>query len=510
MTTQEVPPVFSVIPSFDPSARPEVRIAEKPPADATAIGVFVPAEGDVPAELRADREALEAAGFDASAGSALVLPATDGVTHVAVGLGDARVLTATSLRESAAAFARAAGKHGRIVLVLPEHTSLAPTVAAQAAVEGALLARYSYNVLRTEAKGTALERLTLVSTAGTDVAAGADKGRILASAQMLARDFANTPHNHLNATHLGEIAQALGEVAGFGVEVFDKARLQEMGCGGLLGVNQGSTEPPRMIKLTFQPAVESRGQLGLVGKGIMYDSGGLSLKPSDPVHAQMKNDMSGAGAILAAFSVLRELECPIKATAYLMCTDNMPSGTAMALGDVIKMRNGTTVEVEDTDAEGRLVLADGLVLAAEDAPDAIVDMATLTGSALRALGPWLAAVIGTNQDVIDQVKAAGEAADEPMWQLPLHTPYKTMLESTVADMKNVAPIGWPDAIIASLFLSTFVSDVPWAHIDICGTAQNAADRAWRTAGCSGFGARLLLEFMLDFEVPVPDEKGVSA
>jgi leucyl aminopeptidase len=195
---------------------------------------------------------------------------------------------------------------------------------------------------------------------------------------------------------------------------------------------------------------------------------------------------------------LAELGCATAVTGFLMCTDNMPSGSAMALGDVITIHGGTTVEVEDTDAEGRLIMADALVLAAEEKPDAIVDIATLTGSALRALGPWIAAVLGTDQGAVEQVKSAADATDEPVWQLPLYTPYKEKLDSGVADLKNVAPIGWPDAIMASLFLSTFVGDVPWAHIDICGPAQIDAERAWRTAGCSGFGARLLLQLALSF------------
>ncbi len=180
--------------------------------------------------------------------------------------------------------------------------------------------------------------------------------------------------------------------------MFDKDALVEMGCGGLLGVNRGSAEPPRMVKLTYRPPTgEPTGRLALVGKGIMYDSGGIALKPGDEVHAQMKNDMSGAAAILAAMAELGDLGCTTQVTGFLMCTDNMPSGTALALGDVITMRGGTTVEVINTDAEGRLVMADALVLATEEANDAIVDIATLTGACMRALGTQVAGVMGNNQ-----------------------------------------------------------------------------------------------------------------
>jgi leucyl aminopeptidase len=270
-----------------------------------------------------------------------------------------------------------------------------------------------------------------------------------------------------------------------------------LGCGGLLAVNQGSVEPPLMIKLRYRPA-QPHGRLALVGKGVMYDSGGLSLKPSDPVHAQMKNDMSGAGAVLAAFSALGALGCRAEVTGWLMCTDNMPSGTAMALGDVITIRGGTTVEVINTDAEGRLVMADALVLATEERPDAIVDIATLTGACMRALGIEVAGVLGNDQALVDRVIAAGEAADEPVWQLPLRARYRRQLESGTADLRN---LGGENAgtITAALFLAEFVGDVPWAHVDIAGTAQGAAPESWRTDGGTGFGARLLAELAAGFE-----------
>jgi leucyl aminopeptidase len=256
-----------------------------------------------------------------------------------------------------------------------------------------------------------------------------------------------------------------------------------------------------MIKLVYRPRdVESSGQLTLVGKGIMYDSGGLALKPGDEVHAQMKNDMSGAGAILAAMSILAELGCSTAVTGYLMCTDNMPSGTAMALGDVITMRGGTTVEVINTDAEGRLVMADALVLATEEPTDAIVDIATLTGACMRALGTRVAGVMGTNQPLIDQIRAAAEATDESVWQLPLERRYRKELDSTVADLKNLGGAN-AGAITAGLFLAEFVGAIPWAHLDIAGTAQSGGDEGWQTAGCTGFGARLLTQLALDFAAP---------
>ena len=266
-----------------------------------------------------------------------------------------------------------------------------------------------------------MTRLTIVADAERQAVAHRRRrrGKALAAATQLARDLANTPHSHLNATRFADVAEAIGAERGLEVEVFDKDALVEMGCGGILGVNQGSAEPPRIVKLTYRPATgEPSGRLALVGKGIMYDSGGIALKPGDEVHAQMKNDMSGAAAILAAMAELAELGCTAQVTGFLCCTDNMPSGTALALGDVITMRGGTTVEVINTDAEGRLVMADGLVLSTEEPNDAIVDIATLTGACMRALGTQVAGVMGNNQDLVDQIRAAAEATDEPVWQLP--------------------------------------------------------------------------------------------
>jgi leucyl aminopeptidase len=253
-----------------------------------------------------------------------------------------------------------------------------------------------------------------------------------------------------------------------------------------------------MVRLGYAPTGEARGRVALVGKGIMYDSGGISLKPADGTHATMKNDMSGAGALLAVMTVLRELDCPVAVTAYLMCTDNMPSGDALKMGDVITARNGTTVEVANTDAEGRLVMMDALVMAAEQQPDAIVDIATLTGASMRALGTLVAGVMGNDQALVERLLAAARQTDERAWQLPLERAYRVQLDSDVADISN---LGGPNAgaITAALFLEEFVAGLPWAHVDIAGTAQADPAGSWRPQGCTGFGARLLAEFLVAFE-----------
>jgi len=231
----------------------------------------------------------------------------------------------------------------------------------------------------------------------------------------------------------------------------------------------------------------------------MYDSGGISLKPTHAMMA-MKMDMSGAAAVLSAMTALSALGCKTAVTGYMMCTDNMPSGTALRLGDVLKTRNGKTIEIRNTDAEGRLVLADGLALAAEEEPDAIVDIATLTGACMRALGADMAGVMGNHQDFTEQVLLSSENTDEPTWQLPLDKRYRTQIDSEIADLNNIGAEN-PGAITAALFLAEFVGNTPWAHIDIAGPMNAETDATWRSKGATGFGTRLLIDLALNFRRP---------
>jgi leucyl aminopeptidase len=283
------------------------------------------------------------------------------------------------------------------------------------------------------------------------------------------------------------------------VEVFGRQELIEMECGGILGVNRGSAEEPQLVRLGYEPSGGSAHHLVLVGKGIMYDSGGISLKPSDPMHLLMKMDMGGVAAILGAFACLRDAGVPCRVTGYLACTDNMPGPGAYVLGDVLHSR-GRTVEIRNTDAEGRVAMCDALSLAAEAEPDAIVTIATLTGAALTSLGPAIAAALGNDQRMVDQVTAAAADTGEPVWQLPLEASYRKQLDSDIADIAN---LGGPHAgtITAALFIADFVGSVPWAHVDIAGTMQVAADEGWRPKGATGFGARLLLELAHSFAPP---------
>ena len=472
-----------------------VRSASK---TADAIGVPVATTGAVPRSLGLTRSALAANGFEGKAGQTLVVPSAEGPAQIAVGIGKAGELDVNGLRSAAAAFARAAGKRAHLATTLADLPDIEAAAAAKAVVEGVAMANYRYVGQKNDKTGSPVQSLALVVGQARANAAktGADRGAITAAATNLARDLANTPPGYLTARKFADKAVEVAAESKLGIEVFNKDQLVAMGCGGIVGVNAGSTEPPRMVRLTYSPR-NPKGHVVLVGKGITYDSGGISLKPSDPMHAAMKMDMSGAGAVLATLGALRGLGCKTAVTGYLMCTDNMPSGSALKLGDVLTMRNGKTVEIHNTDAEGRLVLADGLSLAAESKPDAIVDICTLTGAVLGALGDRMAGVLGNNQAWIDQVRAAGTRSDENTWQLPLAKEYRKLLDSHVADMRN---IGGPLAgtITAALFLNEFNGDVPWAHIDMAGTMKMDGDDGWLAKGATGYGARLLIDLVTNF------------
>ncbi|MBM3657775.1 MAG: leucyl aminopeptidase, partial [Actinobacteria bacterium] len=421
-----------------------VTVAHETP-NAEVVGVPVTSDKSVPAELGVSRAQLTAAGFDGKVGQTLIVPSSGKTVMVAVGVGAGNSATAHELRNAAAALARTAAKHASLATTLAGVGRGDRAEIAQAVTEGLLLASHRYGALKSDKSfNSKLKSAVLVVDSKSLGAAanGSRRGTVIGEAVCMARDFANMPPAYLTAKMFADHAQQVAAETGLRVEVYDKDRLLAMGCGGIIGVNRGSVNPPRMVKLSYRPGKavlkgKSAGKgkksslphLIMVGKGVMYDSGGISLKPSNPSHAMMKADMSGAAAVLSAMSTLKALGCKNQVTAYLMCTDNLPSGSAMAMGDVLTMRNKKTVEIHNTDAEGRLILADGLSLAAELEPDAIVDIATLTGACAAALGPKMSGVMGNNARFIDQVKQAGKSVDEDVWELPLERSYRRMLDS---------------------------------------------------------------------------------
>ena len=494
---------------------PDDLVAVGVPVLSTEAGPLVaPAAGAVDGvELPATLDGVwcERQGFTGRAAQVLVLRSADAATGAAtgpdvvlVGLGTGDALSGDrgieTVRRAAAGFVRSAGSGGTALLVLPEVAGAPAADVAAAAAEGGALASYRFDRFRSAEPPSALGTLMLTDgdTEPDAVARGAARGAQVARSVALARDLVNEPAGTLTPERFAAVvAERFAGSPALTVEVWDEARIADERLGGLLGVAAGSQRPPRLVRVEYRPddPFEFDGRvphLALVGKGITFDSGGLSLKPATGMES-MKTDMGGAAAVLAAVDAVAALGGRIPITAWTPMTENLPSGTAVKPGDVLTTRSGKTIEVLNTDAEGRLVLADGLTLAVESDPDAVVDLATLTGAAVVALGKDIAGLFGNDEELIATVRAAGSRAGEPSWPLPLHEDYSAHIESEVADMKNTGRPGQAGSIAAALLLREFVSDVPWAHLDIAGPSRTEDSRGYNTKGGSGFGVRTLVE-----------------
>ncbi len=470
-------------------------LVDRLPDDVTIEGIPVFWGRVVPSEL-ADVEYLAQRCFEGSVGETMAVPGAgaDGLTLVAVGAGKPEKVDAEVVRRVAAAFVKAVWKDPRAAFALP------PGWSPQAFAEGAALASYRFTRYKADPKACQVESLVVVSDGGPEGAAALERGARLAAAVALARDLINEPANDLTPPRLAEVAAEIVErEGGLDLTVLDEAAIAAERLGGLLGVAAGSTVPPRLIELVYQPPDgPAPATVALVGKGITFDSGGLSIKPADGMET-MKTDMSGAAAVLAAMSTLPALAPRVKVIAIVPATENMPGGSATKPGDVLRIRNGKTVEVLNTDAEGRLVLADGLSLAVEAGVDAILDVATLTGACKVALGARVAGLMGNHAGWQAQLRAAADRAGEPVWPLPLPDEYRKSIDSDVADLKNISAGRFGGALTAGLFLKEFVGDVPWAHLDIAGPARSDDDEGYLTKGGTGFGVRTIVEALLNFE-----------
>ena len=476
-------------------------LAGEVPADALVVGTPVFAGRRLPPGASADLDLafLAERGFEGKLGEATAVPSGRG-TWVALGMGEPEAVTAEALRRAAAAFVRTAwhDSAGALTLLAAAPSSLDPARAAQAVAEGASLAAYRFGRYKSDEKPCWLQSLTVVGS-GEEAASGLEMGSQMAAAVALARDLVNEPAAAMTPRRLAERAAEVADVGGLAFSVLDEAAIAAEGLGGLAGVAQGSDEPPRLIKLVYdRPGVV--GAIALVGKGITFDSGGLSIKTAEGMET-MKTDKSGAAAVLAAMSVIAVLAPPVKVVAIVPATENMPGGAAVKPGDVLVIRNGKTVEVLNTDAEGRLVLADGLSLAVEEGVDAIIDVATLTGACVVALGRKVAGLMGNHQGWLDQVAQAAARAGEDVWPLPLPEDYRKLIDSDVADVKNISSGRYAGALTAGLFLREFVGDVPWAHLDIAGPARSEDDEGYLQKGGTGFGVRTLVEAVMSFRQP---------
>jgi leucyl aminopeptidase len=420
-----------------------------------------------------------------------------------VGLGPRGECTAEILRRAAAAAARRARDLGAASLALPVLGARVPGLGlaarVQATGEGALLGLYRFDRYKERRNGDrAVTGLTLLLQSARDRTAareGLRRAELAAEATCYARDLINEPANHVTATALAEAARAIARESGLRVRIFDRAACERMGMGAFLGVNRGSVEPPRFIHLTYVPRGRARRRVALVGKGITFDSGGLDLKTAEGM-ATMKGDMSGAAAVLGVLKVLPRLRPAVEVHGLIAATDNMPSGSATKPGDVLRAMSGKTIEVNNTDAEGRLTLADAIAYARKEIkPHEIVDIATLTGAAAIALGSLCAGAMTNNTGLQARVLAAGERAGERLWPLPLIDEYREGLRSEVADLRNTGPRPG-GAITAGLFIREFAGDTPWVHLDIAGAAFTDRDLPYSPKGGVGFGARTLIEFVL--------------
>jgi leucyl aminopeptidase len=378
-----------------------------------------------------------------------------------------------------------------------------PQQVGQALAEGIHLALYRYDRFKSERDGDDAPDVESVLIPQSDAAAlpglreGVVAGERLAAATYTARDLATGPANLVTATYLAEQSIELGRTYGFSGLIFGKAELEELGCGGILAVNQGSAEPPSMGVLRYDCGKAGAKTLAVVGKGITFDTGGISIKPSNNMHL-MRHDKSGAAAVIGFMQAAATLQLPVNVLGIFAATDNMPSGSAYRPGDVIKSYSGKYMEIHNTDAEGRVVLADALAYAVEQKPDAIVDLATLTGACVTALGHVCSGLFSNNDALSDGLIAAGTASGERLWRMPLWPEYREQIKAPLGDFKNIggSPAG---SITAAWFLANFVSDVPWAHLDIAGTAWTEGGWAvtppylQKDVG-TGVGVRLLTHF----------------
>ncbi len=486
---------------------PTIAASESVPRDVDVLVVGLGADGAIGVPDAVDAEFVNrlgrsvtdlARGIGAKSGAdqTSTLPAVgDGPRLLVVGLGDGEP-TPEDLRRAAGAGVRAAAQQveaGPVSVAVSLGASEPETVSAVA--EGALLGSYRFAPLsQKEADPGRIDAITVVGNGlgGAETTTALKRARIITQAVAAARDWVNQPPNLLYPDSFAEEVRGLVKSSSISYEVLDEKALARGGYGGILAVGSGSSRPPRLVRLSYSPR-GAKAHLALVGKGITFDSGGLDIKPADGMYT-MKCDMAGAAAVLAATWAIAALKLKVKVTAYGSLAENLPSDTAYRPSDVLTMYGGTTVENGNTDAEGRLVMADALVRASEDAPDLLIDVATLTGAAIVALGDRTAGLMTNDDDTADKILDAAETAGEDFWQLPIPKETRGRLDSSVADLKSTAGDRAGGALVAAAFLREFVgADIPWAHLDIAGPAfRTGSPYGYVSPGGTGAGVRTLI------------------
>ena len=474
---------------------------DRPGAVVAAAEPFLTA--DAVAEIEAGLRALEATGGSEQV-HRLVVPSLPVGSVLTIGLGKPRSeWPADTIRRAAGVAARTLGSAEVVLTTLAE---LPGEDVCSAAVEGLILGSYRFTAFRsdkTAPKDNGLRKITVLASA-KDAKKHSAHGAAVATAVATARDFVNTPPSHLFPAEFAKRAKALGESVGLEVEVLDDKALQKAGYGGVIGVGQGSSRPPRLVRLIHRGSRLAKTKKGkhvkrvaLVGKGITFDTGGISIKPAASMH-YMTSDMGGAAAVIATVTLAAELELPIDVIATVPMAENMPSATAQRPGDVLTQYGGTTVEVLNTDAEGRLILADAIVRACEDNPDYLIETSTLTGAQTVALGSRIPGVMGSDE-FRDRVAAISQQVGENGWPMPLPDELKDDLKSTVADLANVSGQRYAGMLVAGVFLREFVADgVAWTHIDVAGPAYNTGSAWGYTAkGATGVPTRTMFAVLED-------------
>jgi len=470
---------------------------------------------------------VQSIGFSAMPGEALCI-SEPGRLILLAGVGEAASLTTDIMRQAGAAVINAT-PHAQVLELdrdafMDIYNQFRPISNKSASTkeifqlivafgQGISLASYSFDKYLSlgisknkKARGEDQVRISFPQDSNDFSTEIATYAELTAKAVYLARDLINEPAGSLPPSRFADIAMEVAKSANLTVDILDEQAVKQAGLGGLLGVSKGSDEECRLVKMTYKTDPSDRAadpgkpvlKVALVGKGITFDSGGLSLKSPEAMMT-MKTDMSGAAAVLAVMSVLDDLKIPVDVVGVMPMSENLPSGSATKPGDVLKTRSGQSIEVLNTDAEGRLVLADALTLAAEEKPDAIIDLATLTGACVVALGESIAGVMTNDQRLMDMILGASKISGEKFWQLPLPDIYKSMIESEIADMKNVASKPKAGALIGGLILERFVGGIPWAHIDMAGPARSDSKHGFLTKGATGFGVLTLIELLQSWQ-----------
>ncbi|QDU25511.1 putative cytosol aminopeptidase [Anatilimnocola aggregata] len=465
-------------------------------ADAVVVGIYAdePLSGAAEALNRATQglltKLLESKDLSGKRGEVVTLfapPGTQAKQATLIGLGArATVDRSTAFRSAAIAAKALAGKErGLVAFYLGEGWS---GELLESGICGSLVGCVGQDLYRAKKNRFPLAQLGWANASADDIR----RGEILAGGVNLARRLVNEPAGDIYPESFANEAVSVAESSGLSIEVWDRARLEAERCGSLLAVGKGSDRDSRLVILKYQGAADSVAPIAFVGKGVTFDSGGLSIKPTDGMKT-MKCDMAGAAAVLGAMQTIAQLQLPVNVIGFCGLVENMLGGSAFKLGDVLRARSGKTIEVLNTDAEGRLVLGDVLDVALQSQPAKIVDLATLTGACVVALGTDIAGLMTNDQAWADEVKASGDAVGEPLWQLPMYPEFSEQIRSEVADIKNTGDGRWGGAITAAKFLEEFVAGKPWVHLDIAGPAFLDGQKPWLDAGGSGFGVRTLVE-----------------